>query len=142
MTFEETFEELNRRGVGFRITEDFRIIAKPKERLTPELRKAIKRYKGRIACLLVWDAYMEWAGVDADDAPPWSPAMRECCNEGRPEEFYRALKDYDLVHRNWQMVKGVLATPGGSGLIIGRNHGGLIAVLPPDYEEPYPGSEN
>jgi hypothetical protein len=123
MNLEQTMTEAKRLDLSFGVTEDFRLSIQPKARITPELRTALTDHKGEIACELLWSRYAGLTGADQDIFPPAGPAMREAY--GNPRAFAKALVEFDLARKYWDLIKRQAESP-RPALIITED--GIIAL--------------
>jgi hypothetical protein len=138
LSFDELLEEMERLELGVRHTDDLEgVIVSPKERLTTEIREAIREHRRRLAVHVLWAGYCaEWVGASDPEAyPPWSPEMKEAYEEGDPQGFHRALEFYDQVREHWPLLEAILSAP-GAALVAPKRGGGLITVLPEDDSVP------
>jgi len=135
MTLEETFRALQGLTVG--VTTDLDLAVKPKGRITPELRAALKEHKATIVCELLWDEFKgyyqeEIEQIERRNYPP-PDAMTEAYLQGDPAAFDAALKEYDLVLQSWSKVQELLDSPDG-GVVVVPGYG-EIRIMPGDAGE-------
>jgi hypothetical protein len=112
---EQTLLEAQRLGVEFAVTRDFRLSAKPKSLITPELRKALKEHRDTIVCEIMWHEYVTAIGISTDDLPPASPDMRRAY--GDPRAFAEALVEYEIVRKYWDTIEKAAESPQAAALV-------------------------
>jgi hypothetical protein len=115
MNIEQTLSAIGRANLSLGVDEDHKLLVSPKQRITPELRAAIKEHKGQITCELMWSSYLTWIAEGADNLPPCSPALREAY--GDPHAYADALVDFEVVRKKYGLIRHMLESPDAAAVI-------------------------